>query len=204
MGSKLFVGSLAWETDDASLRAAFEAHGEVVEATVIMDRETGRSRGFGFVTMSSDAAADAARQAMDGATVNGRRIRVNSAEERSSRPRGPGGPRSGPPGGSPGRSFDPSQRRPPSSSRDSGGRPPGRPSGGGGRPGGGGGGWGGPPGPDAAGEDWSMDRQDRRRRGRWEDRGDKDGDTRDGGRGGKRRGGGGRRGRDDDWGDWED
>ena len=60
MGSKLFVGSLSWNTTDDSLKAAFEAHGPVREARVIMDRDTGRSRGFGFVTFEEEAHAKAA------------------------------------------------------------------------------------------------------------------------------------------------
>ncbi|MEY3012219.1 MAG: hypothetical protein RIT45_954, partial [Pseudomonadota bacterium] len=90
MGTKLFVGGLAWATDNASLGEAFAAHGEVAEAVVITDRETGRSRGFGFVTFAEEAAALAAVDAMNGATLDGRTIRVNVAEERSRGPR-PGG-----------------------------------------------------------------------------------------------------------------
>lgn len=89
MGNKLFVGGLAWATDDDSLRSAFEAHGTVTDAKVITDRETGRSRGFGFVTFSSADEAAAAQQEMDGAQLDGRGIRVNEAQERA--PRGGGG-----------------------------------------------------------------------------------------------------------------
>jgi RNA recognition motif-containing protein len=96
MGSKLFCGGLAWATDDASLRAAFETFGEIVEAKVILDRDTGRSRGFGFVTFADDAAAAGAIEKMNGAMLDGRTIRVNEAEERrggggGGRPRGGGG-----------------------------------------------------------------------------------------------------------------
>ncbi|RME20773.1 MAG: RNA-binding protein [Deltaproteobacteria bacterium] len=98
MGNKLFVGGLAWATDDQGLREAFEAHGEVQEAVVIKDRETGRSRGFGFVTMGSAEEADAAQKAMDGSQLDGRGIRVNEAQERGSR-RGGGGYRGGGGGG---------------------------------------------------------------------------------------------------------
>ena len=88
MSNKLFVGGLAWATTDASLKAAFEPFGEVVDAKVILDRETGRSRGFGFVTFSDASSAKEAIGAMDGAAVDGRNVRVNEAEER----RGGGGP----------------------------------------------------------------------------------------------------------------
>lgn len=98
MSSKLFVGGLAWATTNDSLRAAFEPFGEVTDAVVIMDRDTGRSRGFGFVTYSTPDAADTARVSMDGAEVDGRRIRVDSANERPPRSGGGGGGR-GPRGG---------------------------------------------------------------------------------------------------------
>ncbi|MEQ1566044.1 MAG: RNA-binding protein, partial [Myxococcota bacterium] len=87
MGSKLFVGGLSWNTTDASLREAFEAFGDVREARVILDRETGRSRGFGFVTYQRDEDTAGAIRQMNGAMLDGRTIRVNEAEER---PRGPG------------------------------------------------------------------------------------------------------------------
>ena len=83
MSKKLFVGGLSWGTDDQGLGNAFAAHGEVTEAKVINDRETGRSRGFGFVTFSDGAAADAAIAAMDGSDLDGRAIRVNEAQQRS-------------------------------------------------------------------------------------------------------------------------
>ena len=81
MGNKLFVGGLAWATTDESLRTAFEQFGEVSEAKVITDRETGRSRGFGFVTLSTDEEAQAAQEAMDGSDLDGRTVRVNEAHE---------------------------------------------------------------------------------------------------------------------------
>jgi RNA recognition motif-containing protein len=65
MSKKLFVGSLSWNTDDHGLRDAFAPHGEVTEATVIANRDTGRSRGFGFVTFADDEAADKAVAALD-------------------------------------------------------------------------------------------------------------------------------------------
>ncbi|MEZ4318754.1 MAG: RNA-binding protein [Myxococcota bacterium] len=88
MSKKLFVGGLSWNTDDDGLRTAFEQFGEVSEAKVITERDTGRSRGFGFVTFSNDADGDTAVERMDGATVDGRTIRVNEAHDR---PRGGGG-----------------------------------------------------------------------------------------------------------------
>lgn len=82
MSNKLFVGSLSWNTDDASLRTAFEAFGDVTDAKVITDRETGRSRGFGFVTFSDAKGADRARKEMDGAELDGRTLNVDVAQER--------------------------------------------------------------------------------------------------------------------------
>ncbi|MGF1470081.1 MAG: RNA recognition motif domain-containing protein [Sandaracinaceae bacterium] len=101
MTSKLFVGGLAWATTDASLRTAFEAFGEVTDAKVITDRETGRSRGFGFVTFGRAEDAALAMQEMDGAALDGRNIRVNEAQER----RRDGGGGRGPGGGGPPRRF---------------------------------------------------------------------------------------------------
>ena len=86
--SKLFIGGLAWETDTHSLRSAFEEFGEVEDAVVVTDRETGRSRGFGFVTLRESAAAQSAKDAMDGTALDGRNIRVDFAQERQ---RGGGG-----------------------------------------------------------------------------------------------------------------
>ncbi|KAK9066587.1 hypothetical protein SSX86_013910 [Deinandra increscens subsp. villosa] len=86
--SKVFVGGLAWATDDMSLREAFSAYGEVYEARVIMDRETGRSKGFGFVTFANSETASAAIQAMDQRELHGRTVRVDYANER---PQGGGG-----------------------------------------------------------------------------------------------------------------
>jgi RNA recognition motif-containing protein len=90
MSKKLFVGGLSWDTSDAGLQQAFAEFGEVVEAKVILDRETGRSRGFGFVTLKDDRSGQTAIQAMHDSTLDGRQIRVNEAEER---PRGGGGGR---------------------------------------------------------------------------------------------------------------
>ncbi|MCB9663978.1 MAG: RNA-binding protein [Alphaproteobacteria bacterium] len=83
MSKKLFVGGLSWGTDDAMFHDAFARFGSVTEAKVILDRDTGRSRGFGFVTYTDGSAADAAIQAMDGTELDGRTIRVNEAQERS-------------------------------------------------------------------------------------------------------------------------
>jgi cold-inducible RNA-binding protein len=93
MGTKLFVGGLSWNTGDDMLREAFEPFGAVVEAKVINDRDTGRSRGFGFVTMSDSAHAQAAIAKLDGTSLDGRSIKVNEAEARSPRGGGGGGER---------------------------------------------------------------------------------------------------------------
>ena len=94
MSKKLFVGGLDWNTNDQSLAGAFSKFGTVTEAKVVMDRETGRSRGFGFVTFSDDSAANDAIAQMDGQTLDGRSVRVNEAQEKSG-----GGPRGGGGGG---------------------------------------------------------------------------------------------------------
>jgi len=98
MRLKLFVGGLSWDTDSNGLRAAFESYGSISEAVVVQDRETGRSRGFGFVTFDNDESARAAMKAMDGATLDGRTIKCNEAQERTG-PRGGGGGFGGPRGG---------------------------------------------------------------------------------------------------------
>lgn len=86
MGTKLFVGGLSWDTDDRGLRTAFESFGTVVEAKVVTDRDTGRSRGFGFVTMADQGEARRAMDGMDGEMLDGRTIRVDQAQDRA-RPR---------------------------------------------------------------------------------------------------------------------
>ncbi|KAH0721185.1 hypothetical protein KY290_006103 [Solanum tuberosum] len=88
MSSKLFVGGISWNTNDNSLQEAFSKYGEVVEARIIYDRESGRSRGFGFVTFNTSEDASAAIQALDGQELDGRTIRVNVANDRT---RGYGG-----------------------------------------------------------------------------------------------------------------
>ncbi len=96
MSKKLFVGGLSWNTTDDGLRAAFERFGEIVEAKVITDRESGRSRGFGFVTFSADDAASAAINEMNGSQLDGRSIKVNEAEDKGFRGGGKGGGGRGP------------------------------------------------------------------------------------------------------------
>ena len=77
MKAKLFVGGLAWATDEARLSEAFEKFGPISEARVIVDRETGRSRGFGFVTFDDSSDAANAISEMDGSELDGRRIKVS-------------------------------------------------------------------------------------------------------------------------------
>lgn len=79
MAKKLYVGNISYDTTDESLQSAFEQFGEVASATVLKDRETGRSRGFGFVEMNDDAAAEEAIEKMDGTELDGRALRVNEA-----------------------------------------------------------------------------------------------------------------------------
>ncbi|MCP4445128.1 MAG: RNA-binding protein [Myxococcales bacterium] len=99
MSSKLFVGGLSWDTTDQSLAAAFSAFGTVTDAKVILDRDTGRSRGFGFVTFDAPADAQKAIAEMDGADLDGRAVRVNEAEDKPRRSSGGGGGRGGYGGG---------------------------------------------------------------------------------------------------------
>lgn len=99
MSNKLFVGGLSWDTSDPSLADAFASFGEVLEAKVVTDRETGRSRGFGFVTLASREATSRAIAEMDGAMLDGRSIRVSEANDRPQRGGGGGGGRSGGGGG---------------------------------------------------------------------------------------------------------
>ncbi len=91
MATKLFIGSLAWATNDDSLKDFFSQAGTVVSASVIMDRETNRSKGFGFVEMSSDEEAKAAVEQLNGKDLDGRAIVVSEARPREERPRGGGG-----------------------------------------------------------------------------------------------------------------
>ncbi|KAK6928413.1 RNA recognition motif domain [Dillenia turbinata] len=82
---RIYVGNLPWQVDDARLEQVFSEHGKVVKAQVVYDRDSGRSRGFGFVTMSTQTELDDAIAALDGQTLDGRAIRVNVAEERPRR-----------------------------------------------------------------------------------------------------------------------
>ncbi|MBD3400733.1 MAG: RNA-binding protein [Candidatus Coatesbacteria bacterium] len=83
MSKKLFVGSLSWDTTDESLKTTFAEYGEIVEAKVITERDTGRSRGFGFVTFAEEADADRAKAELDGTMLDGRTIHVDEARERN-------------------------------------------------------------------------------------------------------------------------
>jgi cold-inducible RNA-binding protein len=86
MSNKLFVGGLAWTTNETGLKAAFSKYGEVVEAVVVTDRDSGRSRGFGFVTFAD---ADSARKAceLNGTELDGRELRVDIASDKPKRDR---------------------------------------------------------------------------------------------------------------------
>jgi len=88
---KIYVGNLPYDTNDSELRSMFEEYGEVASASVVIDRDTGRSRGFGFVEMSDDGAADGAIEKMNGMDSGGRALVVNEARPRTDRPRGGGG-----------------------------------------------------------------------------------------------------------------
>jgi cold-inducible RNA-binding protein len=91
MNTKLFVGNLSYNTTENQLQDMFAAHGNVIEVDVIMDKFTGRPRGFAFVTMENKEGADAAIQALNGKSIDGRAITVNEARPREDRPRGGGG-----------------------------------------------------------------------------------------------------------------
>ncbi len=99
MGNKLYVGNLAYSVRDESLQQAFSQFGTVTSAKVMMDRETGRSKGFGFVEMGSDAEAQAAINGMNGQALEGRAVVVNEARPREDRPGGFGGGGGGRSGG---------------------------------------------------------------------------------------------------------
>ena len=90
MAKRLYVGNLPFSTTEDELRDVFEQHGSVNSVRVITDRETGRSRGFGFVEFDEASAADDAIRALDGTEMGGRNLRVNEAQERGG-PRGGGG-----------------------------------------------------------------------------------------------------------------
>jgi RNA recognition motif-containing protein len=91
MSKKLYVGNLSYETTDSDMSAMFEAHGTVKSAQIIMDRDTGRSKGFGFVEMESDQAAQAAIAALNGKDVGGRTLTVNEARPKPEGGRGGSG-----------------------------------------------------------------------------------------------------------------
>lgn len=108
MGNRLYVGNLSFNADTDTVREAFTAIGEVTDVHVVMDRETGRSRGFAFVTMATASLAAQAISQLDGATIDGRALRVNEAEERKG---GGGGGGFGGGGGGGGRRNDRSNNR---------------------------------------------------------------------------------------------
>jgi RNA recognition motif-containing protein len=85
MAKNLYVGNLSFDTSEDRLREAFEAYGEVASVSIITDRDTGRSRGFGFVEMATDEAASAAISGLDGQDLDGRTLRVNEAKPRAPR-----------------------------------------------------------------------------------------------------------------------
>jgi cold-inducible RNA-binding protein len=91
MSTKLFVGNLSFDTTENDLHDAFAAHGTVVEANLMVDRMSGRPRGFAFVTMGSPEEAQKAIEAMNGATLGGRALTVNIARPKEDRPPGGGG-----------------------------------------------------------------------------------------------------------------
>jgi RNA recognition motif-containing protein len=127
VAKRLYVGNLAYSMNDSDLRALFEQHGAVTSAQVVMDRDTGRSKGFGFVEMGSEQDAQSAINALNGQDINGRALAVNEARPREERGGGGGGGRGyGGGGGGGGRGY--------------GGGGGGRGGGGGGYGGGGGGG----------------------------------------------------------------
>ena len=104
MSNKLFVGGLAWATNEESLKSHFGTYGEVTDAKVISDRETGRSRGFGFVTFAEADSATQALENLNGSELDGRTIRVDKATERGGGGGGGRG-RGGPGGGGGGRRW---------------------------------------------------------------------------------------------------
>src|ERR1043166_1719092 len=91
MSTKLFVGNLSFNTTENDLQDAFAAHGTVIEANLMMDRMTGKPRGFAFITMSTPEEAQKAIEALNGASLDGRNLTVNVARPREERPAGGGG-----------------------------------------------------------------------------------------------------------------
>ena len=155
MGNRLYVGNLSFQATTESLRASFAALGEVVDVHIVTDRDSGQSRGFGFVTMGSPQEAQNAIQQLNGTLIEGRPIRVNEAEERQ--PRSGGGGGGGPRGGGGGGGYG------------------GGGGGGGDRSGGGGGGYGGSGGGGGDRGGGGGDRGGGGRGGRGGDRGDRGG-----------------------------
>ena len=90
---KIYIGNLSFDTTEESLRQTFESYGEITDLNVIMDRDTGRPRGFAFIEMSSQSEAQAAIEALDGKELDGRTLKVNEARQRENR--GGGGGRGG-------------------------------------------------------------------------------------------------------------
>lgn len=99
MGKRLYVGNLPYNMSDSDLQRMFEAHGSVNSAQVIIDRDTGRSKGFGFVEMGNDSEAQAAIAALNGSQVEGRPLTVNEARPKTDGGGGGGGGRGGRGGG---------------------------------------------------------------------------------------------------------
>lgn len=95
MSSKLYVGNLTYNTSEGTIEDAFKAHGQVQSVTLIMDRDTGRPKGFGFVEMATPEEAQAAKSSLDGTQLDGRTIKVDIAKEREPRSGGFGGGRGG-------------------------------------------------------------------------------------------------------------
>jgi RNA recognition motif-containing protein len=95
MSKRLFVGSLSWDTSEEVLRGAFEKFGDILDIKVITDRDTGRSRGFGFITFHAPTDADKAMSEMNGTQLDGRTINVNEAQEKSASGGRAGGPHGG-------------------------------------------------------------------------------------------------------------
>ena len=91
MSTKLFVGNLSFNTTENDLQDAFAAHGTVIEANLMMDRMTGKPRGFAFITMSTPEEPQKAIEALNGASLDGRNLTVNVARPREERPAGGGG-----------------------------------------------------------------------------------------------------------------
>jgi RNA recognition motif-containing protein len=85
MGKRIYCGNLSFQSSQDDVRALFEAHGEVTDVHMVMDRESGRPRGFAFVEMATEAMAQAAIQALDGQAVGGRNLKVNEAQAREER-----------------------------------------------------------------------------------------------------------------------